>query len=647
MKQAVEHHQSGRLAEAEPHYREALTHAPKHPHALQLLGLLAYQTGRHALAVEMLRKAITIEPRSEYVVNLSQAYRGLGDLKSCLEACRRAVQLGPAVPEAWNNLGTVLKDLNQPDEAMSAFQKALSLRPGYAMAHNNVGNLLGQAGDAAGAEAALRRAIQLDPNYAEAYSNLAHLLTRQGKLEESVALCRRAIQLKPSFGPAYTNLGTALHAQGLMDEGNEAYRIGAAADPDNGPLHENLLGCFNHTTRWSPAEALAAHVAWAERFAAPAVLIAPHRNEKSPERKLRIGYVSPDLRRHSVTYFLEPILAQRDRAAFNVIAYSSTEQPDEVTDRLRGLCDDWRDIRGMNDEQVAALVREDQIDILVDLAGHTKGNRLPLFGRKPAPVQMTYLGYAGTTGLSTVDYRITDELSDPPGITDAHYTEELLRLPAPFLCYRPPLEAPEPADPPVRQQGFVRFGSFNNAAKIGSETFALWSTVLAAVPNSRLVLKAKALGDAGAKRRISDGFAQQGIDPARIELIESGQMLRDHLDAYKVIDIALDTFPYNGTTTTCEALWMGVPVVSRVGDKHVARVGLSLLSAVGLLDLAVQSDEGFVAAAAGLAGEVGKLIELRRSLRGRMAASALCDAVGFTRRYESALRDAWRVYCRK
>ncbi|MEO6436111.1 MAG: tetratricopeptide repeat protein [Tepidisphaeraceae bacterium] len=519
IKQAIEHHQAGRLAQAEPLYREALMADPRHPHALQLMGLLAYQTDRHALAVEMLKKAITAAPRAEFFVNLSQAYRGLNDLKSCLEACRRAVQLGPSIAEAWNNLGSVLKDLNQPQEALASYRKALALRPDYAVVHNNLGNMLTHFGDAAAAEESLKRSISLDLNYAEAYSNFAHLITRQGRLEEAVACCRRAIALKPQLGAAYTNLGTALHAQGLMDEGNEAYRVGAQMDPNNGSLHENLLGCFNHTMRWTPGEMLAAHVAWAERFAESSAPVAPHGNDRSPDRKLRIGYVSPDLRRHSVTYFLEPILAHRDRAAFDVVGYSNTEQPDETTDRLRGLCDGWHDIRGLSEDEAAALIRSDRIDILIDLAGHTKGNRLPVFGRKPAPVQMTYLGYAGTTGLRSIDYRITDDLSDPPALTDAHYSEKLMRMAAPFLCYQPPPESPAVVDPPVLQQNFVRFGSFNNSAKIGTETFVLWSKVLLAVPESRVVLKAKALGDAGARRRIFDGFARHGIDAQRLELI--------------------------------------------------------------------------------------------------------------------------------
>ena len=648
MQQAVALHNAGRLADAEKIYRDVLTKDSRNADALQLLGLIEHQRGNNARAVELIRKAVTIRPRAEFLINLAQAQKALGRTQEALESNQRAVQMAPNIPEGWNNLGSLLKDLGRAAEAADAFRKAIALRPNYAVAHSNLGNALAQLSDAAGAEAALRRAVAIDPNYAEGYSNLAHLLTQLGRLEESVQLCRRAIAIKPALGAAYSNLGQALHAQGRMDEGNEALRVGARMDPDDAQLHENLLGGYNHTTRWPPEEALAAHVAWAKRFAEPAgVALPPPANlDKSPDRRLRVGFVSPDLRRHSVTYFLEPLVAERDRAAYEVFAYSNTEKPDDVTEHLRRLADGWRDIRALDDDQAAALVRQDRIDILIDLAGHTKGNRLPVFGRRPAPVQMTYLGYANTTGLSTIDYRITDDLTDPPGMTDAYHSEKLLRLAAPFLCYRPPADAPPPAaQPPVLASGFVRFGSFNNAAKIREETLSLWSRVLAAAPNSRLVLKARALGDIGARQRIFDGFAAHGIDANRLELIASGQTLVDHLDAYKVMDVALDTYPYNGTTTTCEALWMGVPVVSRVGQVHVARVGLSLLTTVGHPELAVADDDGFLTTAVELASNPERLSTLRRTLRDQVSISPLSQAAGFSRRFELALREAWQRYC--
>ena len=645
MQQAVALHNTGRLAEAEKIYRDVLAKDSRNPDALQLLGLIEHQRGNNDRAVELIRKAITIRPRAEFYVNLSQAQRALGRMADSLESTQRAVQMAPNIPEAWNNLGTILKDLNRPGEAVEAFRKAIALRPNYAVAHSNLGNALVQLQRPEEAEASLRRAIGVDRNYAEAYSNLAHLLTALGRLDESIALCRRAIALRPQLGAAYSNLGKALHAQGMLDEGNEALRAGAAMDPNNAQLHENLLGGYNHTTRWSPAEAVAAHVAWSKRFAEPAAPIAPHPNEKSPDRKIRIGFVSPDLRRHSVTYFLEPIFEQRDRDAIEIFAYSNSDKADEVTQRLRAMCDGWRDIVTLSDDEAAALIRQDRIDILMDLAGHTMGNRLRVFGRKPAPVQMTYLGYANTTGLSTIDYRITDALSDPPGVTDSHYMEKLIRLAPPLLCYRPYEGAPPVADPPMLKEAFVRFGSFNNASKIREETIALWSRVLAAAPNSRLVLKARALGDAGARRRIFQGFAARGVDAARLELFEAGQSLADHLDAYKAMDVALDTFPYNGTTTTCEAMWMGAPVVSRFGQTHVSRVGLSLLTSVGHPELAAETDDAFVTTAVEFASNPQRLADLRRGFRQQVAGSPLCDAAGFTRRFELALRQAWRAYC--
>jgi predicted O-linked N-acetylglucosamine transferase (SPINDLY family) len=645
MQQAVALHNVGRLADAEKIYRDVLQKDPRNADALQLLGLIEHQKGNNERAIELIRKAITIRPRAEFYVNLAQAQRALGRTAESLESTQRAVQMAPNIPEAWNNLGSILKDLGRPAEAVEAFRKAIALRASYAVAQSNHGNALAQLNQPAEAEASLRRAIAIDPNYAEGYSNLAHLLTALGRLEESVALCRRAIALKPQLGAAYSNLGKALHGQGMLGEGNEVLRRGAAMDPNNAQLHENLLGGYNHTTRWSPAEALAAHIVWSKRFAEPATPPAPHTNDKSPDRVLRIGFVSPDLRRHSVTYFLEPIIAHRDRGAFQMLAYSNNERSDEVTERLRAMCDGWRDIRALDDDQAAALIRQDRIDILIDLAGHTMGNRLGVFGRKPAPVQMTYLGYANTTGLRAIDYRITDSLSDPPGMTDAHYTEKLIRLSPPFLCYRPPDEAPPVADSPMLTNGFARFGSFNNASKIREETIALWSRVLAAVPNSRLVLKARALGDAGARRRIFSGFAAHGIDAARLELIEAGQSLVDHLGAYRTMDVALDTFPYNGTTTTCEAMWMGVPVVSRAGQTHVSRVGLSLLTSVGHRELATETDDAFVTTAVDLASNPQRLTDLRRALREQVRTSPLCQAAAFSRRFELALRDAWRAYC--
>jgi predicted O-linked N-acetylglucosamine transferase (SPINDLY family) len=645
MQEAVGHHQAGRFADAEKIYRMVLQHDSRNAEAMQLLGLVEHQNGRHQAAVDLIRKAITIRPRPEFFVNLAQAERALGHVNEALDACQRAVQMAPNIPEAWNNLGALLKDLNRPAEAVTALERAISLRPTYAAALSNLGNARAQLDQAQEAEAALRRAISIDPNYAEAYTNLAHLLTRIGRLDEAVQLCSRAIQLKPNLVAAYANLGTALQLQGRLEEGNEIYRRGAALDPSHALMQQNLLGGFNHSTRASPQQSLEAHRTWAKRFAAPKAPPAPFTNDRDPNRRLRIGYVSPDLKCHSVAYFLEPILEHHDRNAFEITAYSNTESADEVTQRLKSRCDRWRDILTVSDDAAAEMIRKDQIDILIDLAGHTTGNRLPLFGREPAPVQVTYLGYPNTTGVEQIDYRITDDLCDPIGLTDAHHSEKLLRVSAPFITYRPPENAPDLVDPPAMRTGFVTFGSFNKAAKAGVETIALWAKVLAAVPRSRLMLKSRGLGDRGSRQRLINGFASHGIAAERLELVEANLSLREHLAAYGEVDIALDTFPYHGTTTTCEALWMGVPVISRIGQTHVSRVGLTLLAAVGLQALTASDDEGYVQAATRLAADVPRITELRRGLRARMETSPLLDSVRLTKSLEQTLWQAFASWC--
>jgi predicted O-linked N-acetylglucosamine transferase (SPINDLY family) len=565
----------------------------------------------------------------------------LGRLQESLDACRRAVQLNPNVPEAWNNLGSALKDFNQPAEAAAAFERAIQLRPTYATAYNNLGNALSQLERFNEAERAFRRSLELNPNDHSTYSNLGFMLGSNGRLDEAVALCTRAVQIKPDFVAGYMNLGTAYHQQGKLDEGNAAYRQGAAIDPTHARLHENLLGAFTQTTRWTPAEMREAHQTWARKFATPKSPLPPVKVDRDPNRKLRIGYVSPDFRTHSVAYFIEPILEQHDRSKFEITLYAHVENPDHVSERLKKKCDRWRDVVALSEEQLAQTIRNDRIDVLVDLAGHTQGNRLIAFGYKPAPVQMTYLGYALTTGLEQIDYRLTDDVTDPPGMTESHYSEELIRLPAPFLCYRPPENSPEPVDPPVLRKGYITFGSFNRAPKAGPETIPIWAKLLTSVPNSRLMLKSKGFGDTGSRMRILDGFAARAVDPSRIDLVEANQKLAAHLAMYGEVDIGVDTFPYHGTTTTCEALWMGVPVVSLIGRTHVSRVGLSLLGAVGLTELAGESEDAYVQIATALASDRDRLTRLRRETRGRLIASPLCDAARLTRAIELAYRTAF------
>jgi predicted O-linked N-acetylglucosamine transferase (SPINDLY family) len=366
------------------------------------------------------------------------------------------------------------------------------------------------------------------------------------------------------------------------------------------------------------------------------------RNARDPERRLRVGYVSRNLSRHSVGYFVEPVIEHHDRRRYDVYCYYTHALSDDVTARLARAATVWRHLPGIAHDALAAIVEEDAIDVLVDLGGHTKMNSLPAFAREPAPVQITWLGYPDTTGLSSIAYRVTDDVADPPGAADALHTEQLLRLAAPFLCYRPPRDAPEVAP---RHSAEVVFGSFNTLVKVNDPLVALWSRVLAAVPRSRLVLKSALLDNATARARVLERFAAHGIAADRIALRAWSGDLAGHMAAYGEIDIALDTFPYNGTTTTCEALWMGVPVITLAGDVHMARVGATLLASVGLEALIARTANDYVQAAASLACDTARRAALRAGMRERLAASKLLDHAGYTSRLEAAYRGAWRAWC--
>jgi predicted O-linked N-acetylglucosamine transferase (SPINDLY family) len=367
--------------------------------------------------------------------------------------------------------------------------------------------------------------------------------------------------------------------------------------------------------------------------------------DRAPDRRLRIGYVSADFRQHSVAFFLAAIFKAHDPAAVDLCVYHNSSAEDELTTFFRERSAQWCNIHAMSSAEAAQRIHDDRIDILVDLSGHTAGNSIEAFARRPAPIQVNWLGYADTTGLSAMDYRLTDAVADPPG-ADRFARERLVRMPDAFLCYTAPAQAPQVVPPPVLETGVVTFGSFNNLIKVSASTLNLWAAVLREVPQSRMLIKGRWLELPEMRRRMLDLFAQRGVVPERVELVPRIDATSGHLAAYGRVDVALDTIPYNGTTTTCETLWMGVPVVTLVGDVHAARVSASLLRQVGLDDLAATSKRGYVKAAARLAAEPHVLAELRAGLRQRMAASPLCNAARFTRHLEAAYRGMWRRWCR-
>jgi predicted O-linked N-acetylglucosamine transferase (SPINDLY family) len=715
IEQALEHHRAGRLAQAEVIYRQILAQEPCHPDALHLLGVAAHQGRRHDIAVELIRKAIDIDPSvSIYHNNLGEALRPLQRWDEAVTAYERALALNPDYAEAYNNLGLALHAQGHVNEAITAYQKALALQPDFethyhlgtafkdqarlpeaiveyrqalgfkpdfpdayndlgaaltrqgqltaavaaykqvlalkpdsAEAQYNLGNVLTQQRKPAEAIAAYRRAIHLDSDYVDAYLNLGNALQKAGQLAHAIATYRRALVLEPNNPELYNNLGLTLKDQGKLSEAIAAYRQALALEPEHARAHSNLLFSSHYQSQIDPAELFSEHQRWAQTHAMPlADDIQPHGNDPG-HRRLRIGYVSPDFRVHSVAYFFEPLLNAHDRTAFEIICYANVRQPDAVTERLQGLADKWHNIVHMADDRVADLVREDGVDILVDLAGHTAHNRMLVFARKPAPVQVTYLGYPNTTGLATMDYRLTDAWADPPGQTEKFHVEELLRLPGGFLCYQPPQESPKVTELPARAAGYVTFGSFNNSTKITSVVVDVWSKILRPLPDARLIMKSYQLGDAWTRQYFVELFEQGGVSPERLELLGPTESIADHLRTYNRVDIGLDPFPYNGTTTTCDVLWMGVPVIVLAGNTHASRVGTSLLSNAGCPQFIAQTVESYVELAVRLAKDRERLHKLRSELRAKMEHSPLTDARRFARNVETAYRTMWERWCEK
>ena len=635
----------GKLDEAIAAYRAAIAVKPDFADAHCNLGAALKDQGKLDQAIAAYRQAIAIKPNYAMAhSNLGIALNDQGILDEAIAAYRQAIAIKPDYAEAHSNFGNALKNQGRLDEAVAAHRQAITVKPDFAEAHSNLGNALKNQGKLDEAIAAYRQAIAIKPDYAEAHSNLGNALKNQGKLEAAIASYRQAIATDPDLAEAHSNLGIALSNQGKLEEAIASYRQAIATNPDLAEAHSNLLFCLNYDDKSTAAQLFAAHREWDERYGRPLSRPTVYANERETERRLRVGYVSPDFRQHSVAYFLEPLLKGHDRQAVEVFCYAEVRQPDSVTARLHGLADHWLTTVGLSDDELAERIRADGIDILVDLAGHTAHNRLPVFARKPAPVQATWLGYPNTTGLEAIDYRLVDAVTDPAGEADAWASETLVRLEGGFLCYGGLRDAPEPTAPPCLNAGTVTFGSFNNPAKVSAATFDAWARLLARLPQARLLLKGKPFADATRALFLAH-LGERGVAAERVELVAWLPNNAAHLALYDRIDIALDPFPYNGATTTCEALWMGVPVVTLRGDRHAGRVGASLLGQIGLPDLIANSVEEYVEIALALAGDPGRLHDLRRSLRPRLAESPLCDGHAFARKVEVAYRAMWRRWC--
>jgi len=627
---ALDCHGRGDLHAAEARYLDVIGAHPGHAEALNQLGVLCAQTGRMAEGRTLIARATKLAPANAGAWNnLGTVLTQSGLALEAWQAYQRALALEPDNPETLNNAGAALKALGRLDAAAAHYRRAIDLGPPSAEVLSNYGNVLLDQERTIEAIEAHQRALKINPDYPPALNNLGAALRRQGRYEDALAALTRAVELAGDYGDALNNLGEVLKERGEAASALEYYRRAMAAAADQLTYHSNYLLALNCASQVSREEAFAAHAEFGKKF----TTVPRPAQRQNQDGVLRVGYVSGDFRRHSVASFFEPVLACHDRNAFRVYCYCTGGGADAVTMRIQAHADRWRDIRGVSDAAAAAQVRADGIDILVDLCGHTAGGRLGLFAARPAAAQVNWLGYPNTTGLAAMDYRLTDAISDPEGDSEPFHTEQLVRLEGGFLCYQAPEDAPEPE--PATTGRPITFGSCNNLAKVTDEVVEAWAEILDRLPDAQLVLKAKALADEGTRNRLGERLKARGAGAGRIEM--TGWITdASHLEIYNRIDIALDTFPYTGTTTTCEALWMGCPVVTLAGDRHAARVGASLLSGLGLGDLIAAGRGAYIETATRLAQDREKLGKLRHALRQAMKSAALTDASAFTRRLEDA-----------
>jgi predicted O-linked N-acetylglucosamine transferase (SPINDLY family) len=633
---------SGDLEGAIAAYRCALALRADDADTMSNLGSALRQSGQFDEALRWLEAAVERAPtNATFLINLAVALNAQERHAAAETRLREALRLAPNQAEAAYNLGIVLQAQARPRDALAAYQRALALRPHHAKALINLGNVHKALGEFAAAEAAYGAAMAIEPDSTVAMNNAGVLMRSLGRLDEAEAWFRAALLRDPGHAALYDNLGNTLKDAGRLGEAIECFRKSLAIDPRRAPTHSNLAYSLSFQS-CDPEVILAECRRWNQRFAMPWWNAAPaFSGSRDPQRRLRVGYVSPDFRTHCQTLFTTPTLSHHDRAEFEIFAYADVERPDADTERLRALVDQWRDVRGWSDDRLATAIREDRIDILVDLTMHMAGNRLLTFARRPAPVQISWLAYPGTTGMQAIDYRLTDPRLDPPG-SDWHYAERSIRLPDSFWCYDPLTQQPPVNSLPALERGYITFGCLNNPCKLTDRTVELWTHVLKAVPTARLLLMATStrLRDDLARR-----FGAAAIDPGRLEFV-GFRPREEYLRTYQGIDIGLDTIPYNGHTTSLDALWMGVPVISRIGATCVGRGGLSQLYQLGLTHLAADSDAGFVNSARALAGDLNALTELRRTLRSTLERSPLMDPGRFCRNLEGVYRDLWRDHCR-
>jgi protein O-GlcNAc transferase len=632
---AMQLYAAGRLAETEALCRQMAANQPANSDAWHLLGICVLRNGRADKAIEYFQRAISgyreNSDLAEACGNLGIALETLGKFDDAIAAHRQAIVHRPDSAEAHNNLGTALLSRGNLPEALAALQKAISLRGNFAEAFNNLGNTLRELGRVQEAVEAYRKALAIKKDFAEAGNHLGIALSILHQTDEAAAAFGRAIAVRPDFVNAMNNLCGILRETGKLDEALQLFDRALKISPNEPRIHSNRVYAVQFHPDFDAAAICRENQAWNRHAEAMRRFVKPCANDRNPSRRLRVGYISPHFRSHCQSFFTTPLLSNHDRANFEIYIYSDVIRPDGRTEKLRGMCSVWRNIVGMGDVQIAEMIRADQIDLLVDLTMHMEKNRLLVFAQKPAPVQITWLAYPGTTGLAAIDYRLTDPYLDPVG-TDQFYAEKSIRLPETFWCYDPLATEPMANELPALSAGRITFGCLNNFCKVNEGTVRLWEQVLKSVPNSRLILLCP------------EGAHRDRLRHLPIEFVEH-RPREEYLKLYHRIDIGLDTFPYNGHTTSLDSLWMGVPVVSMEGKTAVSRAAISQTSNLGMKeDWVGKTPQDFVSFAVKWANDLDRLSVLRSTLRQKMERSPLMDGPRFAKNMESIYRSVWAKY---
>lgn len=656
-------YQTGRTEEAASLLRDSCRLLNDSPQVMNSLGVVLLESGDIQAAIATLRRAIELKADfSQAHNNLGNALRKAGRAEEAIAAYSRSIQIDPGNVEVLDNVGDAFMDQGRVDDAIASYRKALAANPAHAGSHRRLGDALKNGGHLDEAIKAYERAIELKPDFVEARNDLGNLFKDTGRSEEAVreyeqaislrpgcaeACCnlgniyrergltgkaiesyRRALQTKPDFAEVVSNLGNAFKDQGDLEAATAAYRKALELKPSLADARSNLVYARQFTPGVTLAQVLQDHLEWND------IHVSSLRNGRIPHlpglglpRSLVLGFVSGDFRKHPVGSFLVRIFEGLAGMDCRIVCYANQIENDDMTDRFRKAAHLWRDCRHLSDSALADVVRRDRVDILFDLSGHNERNRLLVFGRRPAPLQITWAGYMATTGVETMDYIIADRHEIPEG-SERYYTEKVIRMPHSFVCYDPPEYAPPVRSLPALANGHITFGSFNILFKVSPEVVGLWSSILHRIAGSRLVLKTKELNAEETRRRYADLFSRCGIGPERVDLI-GGTPHREHLDYYNRIDIALDPFPFSGSTTTLESLWMGVPVVTMPGETFAGRHSLSFLSTVGLTGTIADSPGRYLEIAERLSGDLAGLAEMRSNLRDRFRESPLCDGDAF------------------